>query len=616
MLSKAKILGQIFSGKMIPRLLFSFLDLTEVHTAIDPMCGTGDMFSPLSGHHISAYGIEIDPEIAKTASERFPESTIITGNAFDPKTLSGLNHANGFDLAVTNPPFVRRELLNHEKSGGFHVTHDIIRSNLISILEKAQYISAGEKKLIKNTIENISNYADLSIFSWILCIIMLKRDGKLALVVPTSWMNREYSTPLANLMEKLFVTDYIIVDSNRRWFGNDAQVQTSLVIAHRKRTENDNSSHQVKYVNLFKEAASENSLIGNIPAEINLKKSIDSLTSLPPYFEVRSITQSSLLRKKANGISEKSRLSLLTAGMSCDFTSVQDLHIHVAQGLRTGANNFFYLTRVGNQCFSSIYKNPIEFSDEIFAPIIRNQKALSDTYSLQEVPEDLLLNIQNTARRKDLDNIDCIDKTYKPLNKDIESYITFSETYRHNGKPIPELSAVKTNVKPGNKDQLPRFWYMIPKPGERHSARLFIPRVNNNYPICRINCCSGNILIDANFNSIRPDAECKLTEHAILALFNSRWTLIQFEECGSVMGGGALKLDAVQIKKCVFPTDISKYGNELDLLGKRLCKHPIHSATGITDLIDKIIVRALGIEENPAINFLQSTLEKYLSCRR
>lgn len=614
-LSKEKILGQYFSGDKIPELLVSLLQICDIHNAIDPMCGNGDMFAPFKDTDINLFGIELDSDVAEVSRLRFPNATLYNDDAFNPSILLHVTPKTGFDLVITNPPFVRRELLNPITSNGVHQNFDTIINNISHVIDKFEYILSEDKIAIKSTLADLSKYADLSILSWVLCIVLLRYGGQLALVVPTSWMTREYAKPLVRLMNLLFKIEYIIVDSNRIWFDGSAQVQTSLVVARRKYPNVTYIHDSIKYVNLYGISMSKKSLIGNIPSNVDFFNYISTGHSYYPYFDVILLPQEQLIIDNKTFISNKSKLSLFIDNATDDFSTIENFGINIGQGLRTGANKFFYLKKEANCCISSIYNQPIKYEQNLFKYVIKRQDILTDSYAVTSPPDDVLLYIQDSAITKDrIDYTSCIDK-YNEIPSDVEEYITFGEIYRVNGTTIPNLSAVRTNVRITKNGALPRFWYMIPKATNRHYAHIFIPRINNKNVVCRYNISNETIFIDANFSGIWRNDNCQLTDYAIFALLNSKWAKIQYEENGTIMGGGALKLDAVQLKKTIFPTNIYNYCYELDALGKELIFSNIHSSNEIISKIDNYIFKSIKIESSSVDKILTTFLNQYLQCR-
>lgn len=612
-LSKEKILGQFFSGEKIPSLLASLLQINDIRTAIDPMCGSGDMFKPFINTNIEFWGIEIDSEVANKTQKEFEHVSIFNHDAFDYKFLLKLIPEHGFDLVITNPPFVRRELLNPISSNGIHQDFNSIRDNIVSLVDNVNYIDLQDKKSIKTALSGLSKYADLSILSWILCISLLRHGGQLALVVPTSWMTREYARTLIKLMNELFKIEYIIVDANRTWFEGAAQVQTSLIVARRKYPNVSYIHDTIKYVNLYQSSISDTSLIGSIPSNIDFYNSINSTQSSPSYFDVIALPQDELLSDN-NNVSLKSKLSFFVDNKD-NCASIEDFGIKVGQGLRTGANKFFYLKKNEEGCKSLIFDKLIKFRPEIFTYVIKNQESLPNSFALNDTPNEVLLNIQDYVLDRDLPLNALESKDYKKIPQDVAEYILYSETYKVNDITIPNLSAVKTNIRQSKNGSLPRFWYMIPKATKRHTSHIFIPRINNKSVICRINRSRELIFIDANFSGIWRSEECQFSEFAVMALMNSKWARIQYEENGTIMGGGALKLDAVQIKKTIFPLNIVNYKNELDTLGMKLANRDINSYEDVVSCIDNLICKSVNIFDPHADSILSNYLNQYQECR-
>ena len=84
---KQKYLGQYFSGSAVARLLFELIDTTQVYSAIDPMCGSGDLLVPFVEKEISVVGNEVDLEAVQMCQARMPHAEIWNSNSFSIKQL-------------------------------------------------------------------------------------------------------------------------------------------------------------------------------------------------------------------------------------------------------------------------------------------------------------------------------------------------------------------------------------------------------------------------------------------------------------------------------------------------------------------------------------------------
>lgn len=235
-ISRQKRYGQYFSGKKVSDLLVSLLPKeAHIKNVIDPMVGTGDMLSAISSTDWEIdrlVGIEIDSSIIDTCRSNNPTSEIIQGDAFVTQVP---NAPNGWDLVITNPPYVRYQLLNESDNMDGLPSGEQIRSNLISTISKSKNLDKSDKKLFLELAQSYSGLSDMAVPSWLLCASMVKLNGYLAMVVPDTWLNREYATPIQNLLLRCYDVLAIVSDSGLAWFEN-AQVKTCLIVAQRKST--------------------------------------------------------------------------------------------------------------------------------------------------------------------------------------------------------------------------------------------------------------------------------------------------------------------------------------------------------------------------------------------
>jgi len=651
-ISQKKELGQFFSGKMVAKLLVALSNSDDVRTVIDPMCGIGDMllqFNSTSNPVTSISGIEIDPLIFDELKIRMATSrskNLIVGNAFDNSIIKKML-PEGYDLVITNPPYVRYQTVNQfEKQYSSALGMKEIQANLIQSLQHFTTVGEHDKQLLKLIIRNISGFSDLAVPSWILCSLLVKDGGRLAIVVPETWLNRDYAQIVKYLLLQWFQIEYIVEDANSSWFS-PAQVKTILLVAKRIPAKNSITTwhkEHFKYIQLYKNAQSDNSLVGNIFPKSNYPEKefiriIEDKISNNANWQSRNIQIIDFANELLSAIETKKWYKELhnEAGNTdrtpkrlkpssnllewCDddktkFSQFLDLGVSVSQGLRTGANNFFYLMAKdeGNGLITA-YPNPITgvrpflIEKRFFRDIIRKQSELPDKFALSSSDSvSVVLSAQKYALPEDIAYTVKFNKEFKgmyqevpePLANYIRIVSRLKNGFRPNDNLIPELSAVKTNVRVWNKNKpeiIPRFWYMLPEFSKRHYPDLFIPRVNGGSVKTRMNS-NCKYLIDANFSTIWiSDSNSIYDNFALLALLNSTWAVIAMEEYGTVMGGGALKLEATQLKQIPFPNlDIMSI-KKLSKLGEKLSVATLTSCDVISS-IDVVIISALGFTSN------------------
>lgn len=150
-----KRFGQYFSGKQVADMLFSLLPKNqEWKTVVDPMVGIGDMLVSVREHTSCAplmLGVEIDEIVAQKCTTRLPNAKIVIGDAFK---ASQLITAEGWDLVITNPPYVRYQLQDGDDET--MPSSQEIRKNLVEMIRAIPYLSDAEKSLLLRLSENYS----------------------------------------------------------------------------------------------------------------------------------------------------------------------------------------------------------------------------------------------------------------------------------------------------------------------------------------------------------------------------------------------------------------------------------------------------------------------------
>lgn len=595
-LSREKMLGQFFSGNKIANALYDLLGKPQNRSVIDPMCGRGDLLIPFVANN-AVSGIELDSNAYLLAKERLPESSsLVNKNAFTTNIYENIEK-EGVDIVITNPPFVRRETYQKSQDvidGALPISDVII--NLQEIAKHFTTLSEQQREQLIKVLNNISGLADISLLSWILCMIITKIEGYIALVVPNTLISREYSVPVMTLFKELFEIEYIVNDVNSAWFDGTAQIQTSLVVA--KRSNYISKSHNILIADLFREAIGRTSIASFMPKRQSLKGFLKKGKSMDGFCEISKISQLNFASKTLL-LPETSKLNAFLNN-SEELRTLEDYGIVCGQGFRSGANTFFILQNQDDWCISKIKGLRLKKNKAFFKQIIQNQRALGDSYAIisEDETSSLLVIPRGYASTEDVISISkecfCI---LSPVPGDIQNYISIASNELVGETKIPELSAVKTNFK--NKDGVISFWYNLPTFTQRHVADVFVPRVNGSQVVARFN--PKHYVVDANFITFWTNQKAEnysITNSAMIALFNSSWFNILCEESGIVMGGGALKLDSVQIQKFPLPT-FSKYDfQQLSKYGDDLISSQISTSMHTIELIDRFIIAKFGNDTN------------------
>jgi len=626
-----KRLGQYFSGSKVANLLVDLCALTGGEFVIDPMAGVGDMLNAVIQSGVPAEnisGIEIDPNVGSRCKKNIAPGKVYIGDAFSPEPYLFLKRM-AWDLVITNPPYVRYQSMSRFESDGISLkTAKETRWSLNELVDGMTHLNDDEKVCFKNIIRNYSGLSDLAVPAWILCAALAKVGGRIAIVVPESWMSRDYALSVKYMLLKFFDIEYIVEDMNSVWFP-DALVKTNLIVAKRaqfRESLNDIGKLGYKHIRLGAELVGENSLVENLA--VNGREGNAALKSLlnsngdisGEYFEIRHIHFSSFLSEMTLSQTYEKLLKKLEPDtinvpqtyipkelqkvIGCEvnpstLTGIETWGFQVGQGLRTGANKFFYaqlLRSKGNVDYlvvDKIFKERIvPVSQKYLLPAFRYQRDVRDGLVISKsMLSHRLLYIQEdfyTANGHLQDDADIA----------LAEYIAIAENtpINSNGhiKRIPELSAVKPNIRNVwiRGDFMRRHWFMLPPLTDRHTPQLCISRVNHKNAKCYLITDEG-IVVDANFSTLWTVTGCKQKVYAMFALLNSTWIQCCLEEIATVMGGGALKVEAAHIRKLLLPFPTDELIASLFLLGKRLAKCEIPEINNIILEIDKTVLHSL-----------------------
>ncbi len=599
--SHQKRFGQYFSGDKVAALLSLLLPQgLQYCSIIDPMVGNGDLLSAVvakATKNVQMLGVEIDEPVAVACQKRLPQANIICEDAFQSKAVIT---EKGWDLVITNPPYVRYQLQNDDNS--VMPTGNAIRDNLFTLLNQLSYLDAEEKQLLLQITQNYSGLSDMAVPSWILCASLVKTGGILAMVVPETWLNREYAKPIQYLLLKTFDVLTIARDVNACWFDN-ALVRTCLIVAKKKKIVplSETSGEKTLFIDLGAGLVGECSLVDNLAWNglSGEKALIDLLTrtvnAADNDFALESRSTMSLFPQmlasqripkwmSSGDFQAQNNASQLPRELGCILNSVPeqaymtlgDFGIHCGQGLRSGANEFFYLEITGEtddkySLFTSKWfgrGRTIEVPKKFIIRCVQNRRQVTGLVANPQALETGVLYLQDHIRPQDF-NV-CTHNAaerYKVLPSALNDYISTAEKYKNpRGISFREYSAVKPNEKKID-SQYERFWYMLPQFAPRHLPNLCITRVSSTAADCvYIPQSEENpIAVDANFVTLWGSSE--ETIKICLALLNSTWSKCYLELLCTVMGGGALKIEASHVRQLLFPKlnrrqlqRLSKYG--------------------------------------------------------
>jgi predicted RNA methylase len=629
MQDRRKRLGQYFTERRVARLLALLADAPQASSVIDPMAGSGNMLAACASVGCSPTclrGIEIDPRAADAPRElpgyELAEDAIVRGDAFDVASWAGMPES--FDLVITNPPYVRYQL------GSAAATHDVelpsateVRDQLVNAVGRAPLLQDEERDCFAKCAADYSGLADLAVPSWILCCARVAHGGRLAIVVPDTWLSRDYAAPVVYLLRRFFVIEYVVEDGDVSWFP-DALARTTLVVARRVRdkgTAHGPGGHL--RVTLTKAIATEDSIVGrafpgaedpdtafaNWAATCHGARSAGEREGLSWAWSneadlVRALQHGSRRLGWMRG-TEKARTEAVLPEriariVDADLErleTLEQLGWRVGQGLRSGANDFFYVSAEGDGRYTSpiVPNESLRLPGEVLRPAVRRQEELPDDGSrVVDATTSFVLMLQDRALPEDIAAAEG-PRPWQPVEGDLERLIRAAgaREYVRRGQAqrLPELSAVRTNARRGSAIRPARFWYQLPPLSDRHVPAIFVPRVNGAAVTPYLNP-NRALIVDANFSSLWPAPDSKVSAGVLMCLLTSSWTRSFLEASATVMGGGALKLEASHLRQLLVPCPDADSTRRLAELASSLLVDA--RSVQVHDEIDAIIARLLG----------------------
>ena len=619
---RRKRLGQYFTGGHLAGLLAELADASDARSVIDPMAGSGDMLVACGRNNPRerVFGaVEIDPIAAGTCSDRAPWVVSVLGSAFDSATLSKLP-AKRWDLVITNPPYVRYQSLAKSAGSGFKLPSGIeVRNGLLDALGECDALDPEDRALFRELVSGYSGLADLAVPSWILCAALCAPGGKLAVVLPESWLSRDYASVIQYLLLRWFRIRYVVEDAHAVWF-DDAQVKTTLLVA--ERTDRKESAFgpfgDESYLRLrvSGSAKGENSVVGRMfpGSSENADRLFARLASdlvatgkgirsemleadFVPYSIMADNLTSACGRQKWLSKVEKHVRSrtpparhsvppplaawLSSSGETPRLATLEDIGVSVGQGLRTGANEFFYFDAVsvseretGIEASRTLGRMAATVPNGLVLPALRKQSELPDGLVIDA--EDLtgrVLVIGSCALPEDAAGRGDARRAYAAMPESLARIVRRAASADFKGKRIQELSAVATNVRNGNPANgvPPRFWYMLPDLAPRHRPDVVVPRINGETPKAYVNA-GRKAVVDANFSTLWTENGCPADSWALLAILNSSWCAAVLELSASVMGGGALKVEASHLRRLPVPLLTPDGWERMAILGREMAR--------------------------------------------
>lgn len=671
--------GQYFTGIPLARFLAALAGAEKASSIIDPMAGQADMLLAClkEGARPAQIGaMEIDPiahslSVARLVTAGEPSATVIHGSAFDAHTLQSLPTLL-WDLCITNPPYVRYQSLARSVGSESSLPGALeVRNSLLAALDILN-LNGDDRRLLKVLSSNYSGLSDLAVPSWILCAALVREGGTLAMVVPDTWLSRDYALTIRYLLLRWFRIRYVIEDKDAVWFP-EALVRTTLLVAERiprRSTAFQWKDERYLRVRLSGRVADDRSVVGRLfPKADHPEKEFVRL--IEKWTENKTKPDTELVDTEWVGLNDFARntyqacldhqwlealegneppqdvdhAALLPPPLSAwlgtssgrvSFTLFEKIGVRAGQGLRTGANQFFYASKIGDTRNGEVIAPSAIFGiGRVHVPegcvraVLRKQSELPAGFRIKVTSlKGRVLSLQEYALPEDLKRCSSVGgkvsgNMYRPMPEGLAKLVRVAANTvvdnKYHSVRIPDLSAVAPNARPVNRRKptsVPRFWYMLPTFMPRHRPDVFMARVNHGHPKTFLNTKRA-ALIDANFVTVWVEGNTNVTASALLAVLNSSWCTSALELTATVMGGGALKVEAAHVRRLPLPVFNVVQWNSLSRLGTSLSNASQGTIEQLLNEIDQLILESIfgGVDIHQKLKELRAISMARLQAR-
>lgn len=576
--TRKKQLGQYFTGRPVGRLLAALAGAESALSIIDPMVGSADLLAAcleVGSRPERMVGYDLDPLAIERARVVLDGEPGVSLNAVD--AFSAPLPPEQFDLVITNPPYIRYQS-SGEIDGLLIPSAAAVRSRLIHLIERRASLDDDARAAFLRAARSYPGTADIAVPAWILSAALVREGGVLAVVAPQAWLNRNYAHSVRELLDIAFDVEVVVEDGDASWF-EDALVRTQLVVARRREIES-RAGHSIVVGRATRELNTRGSLLGARKSEQTVARALRNVKSPQSMIVTRGLSARVSQEISLSATGERSALSprvaiaLGEAASKVQLRTVESYGWRVGQGLRTGANDFFYLTEIDGQMRPATRwgVGSLDVPLECLEVAVRRQSDLGDELDVVTTRSlsARVLCLGGWVTRADAELAGRLGANILPPGASdwISRVATTPLADTDPAKSFPDLAAVATNSKRDRSGQRVGLWYQLPPMAPRHRPALFVPRVCGGRPFAYAN--TAGVLVDANFATLWPKSTDALPVETLFALLNSTWAWVNAEVSSTVLGGGALKIEATDLRRLPIPALDAAAIERLKVLGSKL----------------------------------------------
>ena len=249
------------------------------------------------------------------------------------------------DAFVGNLPYIRKEEINNKEEKREKVERFLKENGFtFGIKKDEEYLYIPDSG------------ADFLIYFWYYLLPFLKEGSMVGFLTSDAWLNVEYGEGFKKFISKYFKIKYIIDSSVERWF-EDALVNTVITVLERIDNSEEIKNNKIKFIRINRKI---NDLIKNIDDAVKIADDLESGVSSEDIKIVREVRQGDI---EFNDVM-KGKLFQYLRGTDEFFNITNNKNmvplqtiLDITYGIKTGANNFFYVGDITQNISKEELKN-------------------------------------------------------------------------------------------------------------------------------------------------------------------------------------------------------------------------------------------------------------------
>ncbi len=439
--------GQYFTNTDEVNIVNAFCINKNTKDIIDTACGAGAFlvraYAFLKYHHPKLSHKELLEKIWGIDIASFPaflakinlsildlklntQKPKIVNKNFSDLTKSSKLKLTEFDACIGNPPYIRQELIKDKKKWTELVRHEF-------------------------GIKNLNKQSDLYVYYLMHTATFLKEGGRLGYVIASSWLDVSYGKDLQKFLLDNFKIIAIIDQQDTRSFET-ASVNTVILIIEKCSNKKKRERNQVKFVRINN---SYSKFIGQINDKNrfnNLSKFVNSIEASKSNISAKDFSISCINQKELEEQSTKEGryqnghwgtkylrspeiYNNIVSSAKNSLVPLREL-CEIKYGIKTGANNFFYLTDETDKIIESKKKDKEYWSKYgWYYSKLDNKHYIIDKKHIKPLLKSQR-EVQNlTIKTKELKysvlDIKSNKSKLKESNSELYNYINIGESSKH-----------------------------------------------------------------------------------------------------------------------------------------------------------------------------------------